>query len=177
MLKKYYLKNKEKYLNKRRRPKEIIYQRWRGIISRTENKTKNHSSAFGKGHITKEEFFKWASENKNFKQLYKKWEKNNFKRELSPSIDRIDLNKGYFLNNIQWITMKENNTKKDNDWLKSFGKSFRKGKKVRLWKGNGEELFFDSGKEASKYFMKNRLAVTNNIIMGHKLQGWNCEWV
>jgi hypothetical protein len=176
MLKKYYLKHKEEYKDKRRNLDEVLYQRWRGILSRTEKITKNHSSAFGKGHMSKEEFFKWAN-NDTFKKLYLNWKRNKFNKNLSPSIDRIDLNKGYFLDNIQWITMRENNLKKDLDWKKSFNASFRKGKKVRLWKEDGTELFFDSGKEASIYFKKNRLAVTNNIIMGHKLQGWNCEWI
>lgn len=73
--------------------------------------------------------------------------------------------------------MKENNIKKDEDWKKSFNTTFRQeGKKVRLWKDDGSELFFKSGKDASFYFGKNRLAVANNIIMNHKLQGWNCEY-
>lgn len=92
MLKKYYLKHKERIKRKRYLPEGVIYQRWRGIVERTEKKIKNHSSALGKGHMTKEEFFNWAN-NDDFKRLYNIWKENNFRRDLAPSIDRIDLSK------------------------------------------------------------------------------------
>jgi len=160
----------------RRTIKGIIQQRWMGILQRCDRKTSHFTTASGKEHLSKERFVNWAH-NKEFIKLYKNWKKNNFNRNLSPSIDRLDITKGYTLDNIQWITMRENNSKAKKDWIKAFGKTFVKTKKVRLWKENGEEMFFDSGKEASIYFNKNRLAVTNNIIMNHKLQGWNCEWI
>lgn len=163
--------------NKRYTIKGVLYQRWRGIVQRCDGKCGHYTTANNKEHMNKEEFFEWALKDKEFIKLYNKWKKNLFQRNISPSIDRIDIRKGYTSQNIHWITMRENNSKATSDHLKAFGKGFQKSKKVRLWKKTGEEIFFESGKDASKYFNKNRLAVTNNIIMGHKLNGWNCEWV
>lgn len=106
-----------------------------------------------------------------FRELYDNWVKAGFNRDKSPSIDRIDISKGYVLNNIQWLTMRENNIKGHKDHTYSYGR-----KKVRLTQ-NGKEMVFNSGKEASFYFKKNRLAVTNNIRMGHKIHGWECAWI
>lgn len=177
MLKKYYPKHKDKYRAKRRTFGGVLYQRWRGIIQRERGDVEHYTTSIGRGRLTKAEFYAWAKDNPIFLKLYNHWVESGFDRSLSPSIDRKDVSKGYFLDNMQWITMKQNNCKKQQDHINAFGKMFNTGnKKVRLWKNTGEEMFFDSGKEASKYFGKNRLAVTNNIIMGHKLQGWNCEW-
>jgi len=162
--------------NKRQSIQGVLYQRWRGIVQRCEGQVGHFTTAIGKEHISKEEFFAWALKDGVFCNLYEKWKKAQFNIGLSPSIDRINITKGYTFGNIQWITMRENNSKSMSDHILAFGKTFKKSKKVRLWKNTGEEMFFSSGKAASKFFGKNRLAVTNNIIMGHKINGWNCEW-
>jgi hypothetical protein len=155
----------------------VVHQRWLGIVGRSRGSKKIHyHTSTGKPHMSKEDFYKLAYNSKAFKELYEAWKESGYLRNLSPSVDRIDVSKGYILGNVQFITMRENNSKKLKDHLKAFGKTFTRKNPVRLWKESGEEMFFESGKEASLFFKKNRLAVTNNIIAGHKLQGWNCEW-
>jgi len=51
-----------------------------------------------------EELTIWILQQKNFKSLYKNWVKNNFSKELVPSIDRINDYESYTLNNIHLTT-------------------------------------------------------------------------
>ena len=53
-------------------------------------------------------FYEWSINNEHFNELYDNWVKSEYDRKLSPSIDRINSNDGYTLNNIRWITHSEN---------------------------------------------------------------------
>ena len=162
---------------KRQTMEGVLYQRWRGIVQRCEGIGGHYTTAIGKEHISHQEFMAWANSSQKFRSLYKTWNDNNYEQNLAPSIDRVDVSKGYIIPNMQWITMRENNSKAEQDHLAAFGKTFKFSRKVRLWKETGEQLFFDSAKAAARYFEKNRLAVVNNIITGHKICGWSCEYI
>lgn len=54
--------------------------------------------------ISKKEFYKFSIEDKNFIELYAAWKDNNFDRKLSPSVNRINPEKGYTIDNIEWTT-------------------------------------------------------------------------
>lgn len=56
----------------------------------------------------KDDFVKKFINDKKFINLHELWLKSDCKYKLTPSIDRIDKNKGYTLNNIQFITHSEN---------------------------------------------------------------------
>lgn len=58
--------------------------------------------------IDRETFYKFSLEDSQFLELYKNWVQSGYDRKLSPSIDRIDSQKGYVLGNIRWITHSEN---------------------------------------------------------------------
>jgi hypothetical protein len=58
--------------------------------------------------LNKKDFYAWSIDNKNFNLLFTNWEKSNYLKKLTPSIDRIDSSKGYVLKNMQWITHSEN---------------------------------------------------------------------
>lgn len=62
----------------------------------------------GKSLLQKEAFYAWALLDLNFNTLFDVWEANNYSRLLTPSIDRIDSNKGYDIDNIRWLTHSEN---------------------------------------------------------------------
>lgn len=68
----------------------------------------------GKEICSYEDFRKWALSDENLKKLkylMKEWENSGYSNRFAPSIDRIDNNKGYEIENIRWIPKKENSSK------------------------------------------------------------------
>lgn len=53
--------------------------------------------------ITKEEFINFSLNNSDYILIYNKWKKTGYNRKLSPSIDRIDSDLHYSLDNIRWL--------------------------------------------------------------------------
>lgn len=60
---------------------------------------------------SKEWLSKWLFGNPEFHRLYDLWAISGYKKDLKPSIDRIDDYKGYSFDNIQLMTWKQNNLK------------------------------------------------------------------
>jgi len=58
--------------------------------------------------LPREDFYSWSLSDSAFDKLYKDWVHSNYDMKLSPSIDRLDTEKGYTLGNIRWITHSEN---------------------------------------------------------------------
>lgn len=89
-----------------------MLDRQRGIASHQSN------GALGKDICTKAEFMAWCKDFDNlnvFLALYFDWARNGFNRWDSPSIDRINPDKGYTLDNIQWLSFAENCEKNNKD--------------------------------------------------------------
>lgn len=90
----------------------VMYE---GMIKRCSGKYKKYSTYVGKKVLfTKEEFFDWIFKNQNYIDLYKKWEESGYLLSKCPSVDRIDNNGHYSLENIQIITHMENSIKSNN---------------------------------------------------------------
>lgn len=83
-----------------------IRRYFRNIISN------QHSDSKRRGHKKPAYRFKqlleWVLQQENFLILYKNWIESGYKRGLRPSIDRINNDIGYTLDNIQIITLSEN---------------------------------------------------------------------
>jgi len=65
----------------------------------------------GTSFLSKQEWDKWCFKQNNylkFLKLYNIWLLNNFDERLSPSIDRINSQKGYITNNLQWLSKSDN---------------------------------------------------------------------
>lgn len=62
----------------------------------------------GKSLLSREDFYRWSTKNEQFNILFNIWEQSNYNRKLTPSVDRIDSDKGYELDNMRWITHSEN---------------------------------------------------------------------
>lgn len=62
----------------------------------------------GKELLPKEEFYKWALASKDFHALFDAYESAGYKRMDSPSVDRLDSSLGYLVENMQWVTTREN---------------------------------------------------------------------
>ena len=71
-------------------------------------------SAKKRGHnlpnFSKDEFIDWAYKN-NFEKLYQDWVNSGFKKDKSPSVNRLDNYKSYVFNNLELVTWYENNQK------------------------------------------------------------------
>ena len=64
----------------------------------------------GKSLLPKQDFYDWALESDEFRTLFINWSLSGYDRKLSPSINRIDPEKGYELGNIEWLTHSENSS-------------------------------------------------------------------
>jgi len=62
----------------------------------------------GKQLMDKLEFYNYSLSNDTFHFLFDVWERSEYDRKLTPSLDRVDSSKGYSLDNIEWVTHSEN---------------------------------------------------------------------
>ena len=62
----------------------------------------------GKELLSREEFYEWAMASHEFHRLFREWEESGYQMRLAPSVDRIDSQRGYTPDNMQWVTHSEN---------------------------------------------------------------------
>lgn len=87
----------------------FLMRLYRNMESRVTGIQKRHFHLYnGKELLPRNEFYAWANNNPMFHKLFSKWEKSNYDRRLTPSVDRIDPSKGYQLDNMEFITHSEN---------------------------------------------------------------------
>lgn len=92
----------------------IFNHRYTNMGLRVNGKTRREYRVQGTDMLSSKEFMKWCRSLENMKNFYKlwvKWELSGFPRGLTPSIDRIDNLRGYTVDNIQWLTVTQNNKK------------------------------------------------------------------
>lgn len=90
-------------------PKGFLMRKYRNMQSRTCGiQWKKAHLYFGKELLEREDFYKWAFESDDFNRLYLEWVESNYDRKLCPTVDRIDPDYGYTLENMRWITHSEN---------------------------------------------------------------------
>lgn len=90
-------------------PKGFLMRLYRNMQSRVEGvqKVKFHLYE-GKELLDRHTFYQWGLMSNTFISLYINYTKNNYDRKLAPSVDRKDSSKGYYLDNMEWVTMSEN---------------------------------------------------------------------
>jgi hypothetical protein len=67
---------------------------------------------YGKPICSKKEFINFATNDNKFNKLWKEWIALNYQKEKTPSIDRISNDGGYTLDNMQFLTFRENTLKR-----------------------------------------------------------------
>lgn len=89
-------------------PGGFLMRKYRNMVSRISGiqKAKHHLYS-GKELISKDEFYSWAK-SAEFYSMYNDWVASSFNRKLTPTVDRIDPNKGYTIGNMEWVTHSEN---------------------------------------------------------------------
>lgn len=86
-----------------------LMRTYRNMLSRVVGILKSKSHLYGGLTImSREEFYQWSLDNKDFHTLYDEWVDSNYSKKLSPSIDRINSSLGYTVDNVRWITYSEN---------------------------------------------------------------------
>jgi len=58
--------------------------------------------------MDKQVFYSFSIVDITFNSLFDVWEKSNYDRKLTPSLDRINSDIGYTLENVEWVTHSEN---------------------------------------------------------------------
>jgi hypothetical protein len=118
-----------------------------GHLHRMYNNQKRNSIQRGHSQpaYTFEELKDWFISQPNWEDLWLKWEANNYDKQLTPSIDRLDDSKGYSFDNIRLVTWEDNNLKEIDN----------KKRKVNQYDLEGEYLkTFDSISDALRYLGK-----------------------
>lgn len=64
-------------------------------------------------------FYRFVRENKEYDKIFKTWQEHNYWHSLSPTIDRIDNDGDYSLDNIQILTRMDNTKKGDRLGIKN----------------------------------------------------------
>jgi hypothetical protein len=75
---------------------------------RISGKTKDRRYYLGKSILDKDVFTTWAKNHPDFLKLYKQYYTAKFERRLAPTVNRMDSNKGYTLDNMEWMSLSHN---------------------------------------------------------------------
>lgn len=103
----------------------------KGVIRVIYKTQKRHNKLRGHGDMpySKKELCLWLYE-RSFKALYDDWSSNGNKKDLKPSVDRINDLKGYSFDNIRLGTWLENRNHQYQDILNGVGTSGKRCKKL-----------------------------------------------
>lgn len=88
-----------------------------GVIRRIYGSQKTHSRSRGHNPPSYSiyELTEWLYTKTDYKKLYTEYKKSGYKKQIKPSIDRLNDTKGYSLDNIQLLTWQENKNKGHRD--------------------------------------------------------------
>jgi hypothetical protein len=102
-----------------------------GVIRIIYTTQKRHNNLRGHGDMlySKQELCCWLYD-RDFKRIFNDWVDSGYKKDLKPSVDRIDDLKGYSFNNIRLVTWLENRKHQYQDIINGVGSSGRRCKKL-----------------------------------------------
>lgn len=90
----------------------IFNHRYTQIKQRVDGRATRSYKIEGSKMLTPEEYALWLKSNMDeFEAIYQQWAASNFKRNLTPSIDRINNKLGYIPKNMRWATVRDNSVK------------------------------------------------------------------
>ena len=123
----YHAYDRMRYRNSKERYLDHIYN---GIVQRCEGRCNRSYRVCGTVPLSREEWEKFCKETDiEFMELYDVWKKSGFKRSLAPSIDRVNNDMGYEINNMQWLTQSANSSKRDStmeEWKEKYERKYNK---------------------------------------------------
>lgn len=90
-------------------PQGFLMRAYRNMKSRVTGVQKKKWHLYkGKDLLSKEDFYLWSKANGDFWRLFKTWKMSEHDQKLTPSVNRIDSNKGYTVDNMEWLTNSQN---------------------------------------------------------------------
>ena len=115
--KEYYKKNCEKLRKYRQKLhsintiEDLIRESYKNAVQRVLGQGKDKwakENYAGMEIVSWHDFFQFSLDDPNLPGLFKAWNDAGRPRKIRPCIDRIDHEKGYTIDNIQWITVSVN---------------------------------------------------------------------
>jgi len=103
-------KNGNAYTKKYERTKKgFLMRKYRNMQSRVNGIQQKKSHLYlGKSLLPREQFYAWALSNDQFHQMFAAWEESDYDRKACPTVDRIDSERGYEIDNMRWLTHSDN---------------------------------------------------------------------
>jgi hypothetical protein len=92
--------------------KSMAISLYSSIYARTRGYAGRNSKYVGLPYPTRKEFIKFAENSQQLKDLMIRWQNSLFEPRFAPTVDRIINEKGYALDNIQFLSRSENSIKK-----------------------------------------------------------------
>jgi hypothetical protein len=90
-------------------PKGFLMRLYRNMQSRVTGVQKAKFHLYeGKSLLPRQDFYDWALDNSDFWELFGAWQRSDYDRKLTPSVNRINSDEGYELGNMEWVTHSEN---------------------------------------------------------------------
>lgn len=125
--------------------------------------------------VTREEFLKFAVNNVEYNRLYKQWEDSGYILKYCPTVDRIDNNKGYTLDNIQFLSLSANSTKGNNERSgKRHNGVVEYKERLKIIKDK-IEVIFTSFKECALYLNVQSRSIYRALSCGYKVRGYTIQ--
>ena len=82
----------------------FLMRAYRNMQSRVEGiQYRKFHLYFGKQLIDRDTFYEWSLASQDFHTLFDVWVASGNERRICPSVDRVDSDRGYTLDNMRWV--------------------------------------------------------------------------
>jgi hypothetical protein len=99
-------------------PKGYLMRKYRNMQSRVTGVQWKKSHLYGGLELlSRDDFYKWAFKDDVFLKMFEEYNISGYDRRLAPSVDRINPDLGYTIENMRWLTHSEN-SKQTRRWDK-----------------------------------------------------------
>lgn len=160
---------KSDYIRKYRRTKKGLSIR---IFSNQKNHSRTRNNSIPTYSIV--ELREWLFSHKDFDLLYDKWVISGYEYTKTPSVDRIDDNKGYSLDNIQLMTWEENRKKSYKDKINGINNKINK----KVYQLDKQDNFVNEFYSLMDAFRKTGVNFRNisSVCKGRRITAGGYKW-
>lgn len=93
----------------RKTKKGFLVRLYNNMLSRVSGQVpKGREHYEGLMILPRADLYEWALASPEFHELFAQWEESGYQMRLTPSLNRINSDRGYTLDNIEWLTHSEN---------------------------------------------------------------------